>query len=306
LKTQIKLAVIFSTILSLEIVAQDFVIVKTPSDSLRELGDIKGAINECKKIYLTDSKDAANLYSIAANLSLDYQFDSAFKYIYLAANADTNIYFLTDPDFLRLRNDKRWEKFENQLIHMTELKYRMVLKDLTYAKKLWRMSALDQAFYSEIDVAEKRIGRESTVVSALWTLKDSINKKNQKDLELLLKQKGWPKISTVGNKASSAAFLIIQHSNISKQKEYLPVIKKLCEIKEAHWSSYALMYDRIQTIEGKPQRYGSQVRINSETGKYELFPLEDENKVDEWRKAIGMQALSIYVAKWGIKFETKR
>jgi len=66
------------------------------------------------------------------------------------------------------------------------------------------------------------------------------------------------------------------------------------------------MYDRIQTNENKPQKYGSQVKYNEQTKKYELFSLEDESKVDEWRKEVGLCPLSKYVSQWGIVFTPKK
>ena len=140
----------------------------------------------------------------------------------------------------------------------------------------------------------------------MWDLKNKINKQNQEELEKLIETKGWPKISEVGGAASTAAFLIIQHSDIEKQKKYLPVIKKLCEQKDAMWQDYALMYDRILVTEKKPQKYGSQINYNEQTKKYELFPLEDESKVDEWRKEVKLGPLSEYVSQWGIVFTPKK
>ena len=122
----------------------------------------------------------------------------------------------------------------------------------------------------------------------------------------LVEEKGWPKNTEVGGKAASAAFLIIQHSDAQKQKKYLPMIEQLCKEKEASWQSYALMYDRIQTSDNLPQKYGSQVKYNTTTKKYELLPLLDETKVDEWRKEIGMQPLATYLANWDIKYEVKK
>jgi len=63
------------------------------------------------------------------------------------------------------------------------------------------------------------------------------------------------------------------------------------------------MYDRIQTSDNKPQKYGSQVRLNPNTNKYELYPLLDETKVDQWRKEVGLGPLADYVSHWDIKFE---
>ena len=34
----------------------------------------------------------------------------------------------------------------------------------------------------------------------------------------------------------------------------------------------------------------------------ELYPLEDESKVDEWRKEIGLEPLKDYLARTGIKY----
>ena len=276
---------------------------QSTADSLRHEGNISAAVEEFKKLYANDPKNQGNIYNYACALSVTGQKDSAFKYLYLATERDTTNMALTDPDFIPLKEDKRWNVFESKLASMISIKYKFVYKDLVYAKTLWRMGALDQAYYSDIEIAEKKIGRNSTVVRALWDLKEMINNKNQRDLEVLIEQKGWPKISDVGGTASNMAFLIIQHSDLNKQKKYLPTIEKLCKEKEASWQSYALMYDRIQVGENKPQKYGSQVTYNEQTKAYELFPLEDDTKVEQWRKEIGMIPLTDYVARWSIKFE---
>jgi hypothetical protein len=283
-----------------------FTIVMSPADSLREAGDLKGAIEEFRKIYISDPKSDNNIYNFACALAVTRQNDSCFKYLYKAIELDTATNALTDPDFISVKDDKRWNEFEDKLISMLNIKFNYPYKNIDYAKKLWRMQAKDQAYYSEIDIAEKKTGMNSTVVRALWTLKHIYNEESQKQLEKLIEEKGWPKISDVGGRAAGAAFLIIQHSDNDKQKKYLPTIEKLCKEKEASWQSYALMYDRIQTSDNKPQKYGSQVTFNDKTNKYELFPLLDETKVDEWRKEIGMQPLAEYVSRWEIKFEPKK
>ena len=286
--------------------AQEFTIMKSTADSLRDEGDLKGAISEFQKSHIKNPKDEINLYNYACALSITSQNDSCFKYLNLVIELDTSISILIDPDFIRIKEDKRWIKFESRLIKMLEVKNKKPINDLPYAKTLWKMAALDQAYYSDIRLAERKIGINSTVVNALWDLKQIINNKNQKELEGLLQAKGWPKISAVGQSASTTAFLIIQHSNIAKQKQYLPIIKKLCSIKESDWQEYALMYDRIQVSENKPQKYGSQIHFNEKTQTNELYPLENETKVEEWRKELGMESLADYVSMWGLKFEPKK
>jgi len=276
------------------------------ADSLRHEGKLKEAIEEFRKGFDSNGSDKGYAYNYACALAQDRQTDSAFKYIYVAISLDTAVYTLVDPDFLPIRDDKHWTDFEETLIPMLNVKFKNSYKDIELAKQLWKMKAIDQAYYSDIMLAQKKIGMFSTVELALWEFKKSLNETNLKNLEDIVETKGWPKISDVGESAAGGAFLIIQHSNYEKQKKYLPTIKSLCEEKEASWESYALMYDRIQMNENKPQRYGSQITFNNETKKLELYQLEDESKVDEWRKEMGLVPLSEYVAIWGLKFEPKK
>ncbi len=281
----------------------DFQIVLSEGDSLREAGEVNASLDAYKNTYIKEPKNIVNVYNYACLLSVVHDIDSCFKYLYLAAKLDTTLDILTDPDFMHAMEDKRWDAFANNVVDMVKYKTKAQYKNLALAKKLWKMHAIDQAYYSDITIAEKKTGQNSTVVFALWDAKHRLNEQNQQELEAMIAADGWPKISDVGNSAAGAAFLVIQHADLDKQKKYLPTIKALCEQKEASWQSYALMYDRIQTNEQKPQRYGSQVHYNDKTKKYELFPLEDETKVDQWRKEAGMGPLAEYLAHWDIKFE---
>ena len=47
---------------------------------------------------------------------------------------------------------------------------------------------------------------------------------------------------------------------------------------------YALMVDRSLQNDNKPQRFGTHTSYNEQTKTAELYPLEDESKVDAWRK----------------------
>lgn len=275
------------------------------ADSLFTEGLVLEAIEEFKLNYNKDSTDNMNLYQFSCVFAQIRMPDSAFKYLMMATKMNSTELALTDPDLIPLYKDKRWGDFEKNLIALMQKKYDNPIVDVDYAQKLWRMRALDQAHYRDIELAQNKINKNTSLVYALWDIKEQYNTQNQKDLEALIAKKGWPKISQVGSNAASSAFLIIQHADLAKQKKYLPIIKKLCEEREAHWGSYALMYDRVQVTENKPQRYGSQVHRNPKTNIDEPYPLEDESKVDEWRKEMGMQPLADYLMHWNIKWEPK-
>ena len=227
-------------------------------------------------------------YKYACLLSKAHLTDSSFVFLNNAIAIDTNLDALCDPDFIHLRASDKWNDFENKLISNYQIKFNNKIKNVDYAKALWRMSALDQAYYEEINISDKIVGQNSKVSIALWDLKQRINVVNQQELVQLIEQKGWPKQSEVGAEAGSSAFLVIQHSNNEYQEKYLPVIKDLCLQKEAAWGDYALMYDRVQMHNHKPQKYGSQLIFNKQTQKHEVYTLEDASKVDEYRKEVNL------------------
>lgn len=293
-----------------------FSVILSPGDSMRSAGNLVGAVAAYKMniesgkgrvapqhsvdrtLYLTD------LYNLGCTFSTIGQQDSAVKYItrYAMESNDSSDQALAEPELYQIRNAAAWNKLEDEIIKRYCASNKVVIKDMAYAKALWLFKAKDQAYYAEIATAEKMTGKSSSVVMAIWDMKKKLGAENQSALEVLIKAKGWPTISQVGSRAATAAFLVIQHADLTWQQQYLPIIHYLCKKSEARWQDYALMYDRVQTAAGKTQRYGSQVQFNPQTNKHELLPLEDASMVDEWRRDAGLQPLSEYLAKWQIKW----
>jgi len=272
-------------------------------------GNVLDAITEYRRLLSLNPEDPALVYNYASALSIDNtiikQYDSCFKYLNLAVELDTSLAALTDPSFLPAREDKRWEIFENRLISMLNLKNGCTYGDIEFAKVLWRLRAIDQAYFNEIGIAMRRIGMRSSVASAVWKLKFLLQEKNQKELSMLIDQKGWPRVKDVGIEAAMAAYLVAMHTNDGSQKKYLPMIKEICEANELPWMRYANIYDRCLFNENKPQKYGTHTRYNELTRSEELYPLEDELKVDEWRKEIGLEPLAEYLTRMNIKYQPK-
>jgi hypothetical protein len=272
------------------------------ADSLKDEGDIPGAIAVYRKIYLINPKDYKNTYNYARALSVGKMKDSCFRYLNIVVKMDTSLAALIEPDFITARKDKRWQKFEDDLISMLNIKYKKPFNDIEYAKKLWKLRAFDQAYFTQVGIAGKKIGMKSSVVEALWDFKFMIQERNQEELGKLIDEKGWPKIKDVGEEAAMASYLIVMHSNDGLQKKYLSVIKQCCEENELSWQRYAAIYDRALYNENKPQKYGTHTRYNEKTGKEELYPLENEEKVNEWRKEIGLQPIEEYLKQFNIQY----
>ena len=272
-------------------------------------GLVPEAITEYKKLYVLNPEDSKNVYNYARALSVDNtvikQFDSCFKYLNIAVSLDTSLSALTDPYFISAREDNHWNEFEDKLIELLKHK-NLVIKDIEYAKALWRFGAYDQAYFDEIMIAQRKFGMRSPVTSAIWKLKFLIQQQNQAELEKLVMIKGWPKTSEVGREAFMSAYLVAMHTNDGSQKKYLPMIKKSCQENELPWLRYALIYDRCCLNDKVPQRYGTHSIYNEQTHTEELYILENETKVDYWRKEIGLEPLSEYLSRMNITYNPKK
>ena len=91
--------------------------------------------------------------------------------------------------------------------------------------------------------------------------------------------------------AALAAFLVIQHADVSTQERYLPIIRARVAEGEAKPAWFALLTDRILVAKGKPQVYGTQSRANPETGVTEPVEIGDPERVNERRALLGLKPL---------------
>ncbi len=243
-----------------------------------------------------------DLFLIAKLYTKNNQKDSAIFYINTIINNDSLMNIFNEPDFYFLIHEPTWKSIKNkQLLKSIKLRG-AVHKDTAVVKKLWEMFICDQAYYTDIHYYDSLYGQQNLISDSLWEIKKQINKVNQNNLIIILNQIKWPKLSDYGSIASDAAFLVIQHSTTELQKKYLPIIEACCKEKEADWQNYCLMLDRILMHEGKPQVYGSQLRSNPATNKYELYPIENPKEVDKRRKEKGLEPLNDYLKNWGITY----
>lgn len=110
----------------------------------------------------------------------------------------------------------------------------------------------------------------------------------------IINQYGWPTRTEVGHEGASAAWLIVQHADhdVKLQKKALALMEPLVKKGEADGSDFALLFDRVRVNSGQKQRYGTQ--MHEVNGMYEMKPLENPKKVDQWRKEVGLPPLEDY------------
>jgi len=131
-------------------------------------------------------------------------------------------------------------------------------------------------------------------MDSLWTLQSAADSINTLRIIEIIDKDGYPGKSVVGPGLASTAFLVIQHADLEVQEKYLPIITEAADEGEVNWSSVALLVDRVNTRNDRPQIYGSQVSSDPETGESFFFEIAEPYKVDSIRGTVGLGPLSDY------------
>jgi hypothetical protein len=106
---------------------------------------------------------------------------------------------------------------------------------------------------------------------------------------------GWPGRSVGGKAGSQAAWLLVQHADHDPefQRRCLGLVEEAAGRGEADPRHLAFLTDRVLIHEGRPQRFGTQVRM--EEGRLVPIPIEDPEDVDERRRSVGLGPIEDYL-----------
>ena len=180
------------------------------------------------------------------------------------------------------------------LLHLREnsdnrKNYVSQVTNLALRKELLAMVEQDQEIRNElIKSGVDHPKKESSARMA------AIDSRNTAKMRRFVKRYNWPRAELVGWDGTEAAFMVVQHSPHSFQKELLPLMQK--EYRAGHLSgpNYALFLDRVLVEDGRPQVYGSQAKGFNKDGEPSLYPIEDETNVDKRRAEVGLSPLAEY------------
>ena len=172
------------------------------------------------------------------------------------------------------------------------------------AERLERLYDLDQSARGPLEA----LGFQTLPADQRAAAMDAVGREvmahdlaDQAAVRRLIPAQGWFARSVYGEKASKAAFLIVQHAtnDPALMRSVLPKLRRMWRQGEVDSWQYAYLYDRIAlTFDHKPQRYGTQV--NCVDGAWRPASLEDPAHVDRRRRAIGLnQSESDYLQAMG-------
>jgi hypothetical protein len=121
----------------------------------------------------------------------------------------------------------------------------------------------------------------------------AVHDANAARLATILDSLGWPGEYQVGHQAALAAWLIVQHAIAQPafQRRALELLREAVYQGSAPAVHAAMLEDRIRSLEGKPQLYGTQFDWDPD-GAMSPLPLEDADGVDARRRVIGLGPLA--------------
>jgi hypothetical protein len=168
------------------------------------------------------------------------------------------------------------------------------------AERILRLGDLDQAPRKVIttwDFSTVPEAERAKAVERAWALISAQDAEDQAALLKLVPPEGWFLRSKYGERASWAAFDIVQHGDLALLERFLPVLGRQVAAGEVPGEGYAMMYDRVETSHDRPQLYGTQFRCDG--GKWRPYPIKDPEGLEARRKPLGFfMTFADYKAKF--------
>ncbi|AXO79244.1 hypothetical protein DZC78_02230 [Olleya aquimaris] len=152
----------------------------------------------------------------------------------------------------------------------------------------------DQSLRKKYQKVEKEFGWNSQQAKDLWAKQEMLDSINIVKVTAIIDKYGWLGINEVGENGNSAIFLVLQHSDLNTQLEYLPVLEKATEKRKATKSELAYFKDRVLLRQGKKQVYGTQYEWDDEKKEYYLSSVIEPEKLNERRESVGILSIEEY------------
>ncbi|WP_353780210.1 BT_3928 family protein [Winogradskyella sp. 3972H.M.0a.05] len=155
-------------------------------------------------------------------------------------------------------------------------------------------------------VEDQRYRANSTMET--WGKQMAIDSTNALLIKDIIEAHGYPGKSLVGEPTNTAAWYVIQHSNMIE--DYLPAIKDAAKSGELPKRLAAMMEDRHLMYKGEPQIYGTQgssYGYNSDNPLSLIWPIADFENVNKRRQEVGFDTTIEEYSKqlYGDDFEFK-
>ena len=122
---------------------------------------------------------------------------------------------------------------------------------------------------------------------------EAVHRANARRLAAVFDAVGWPGVARVGRDAAEAAWRVVQHAvgEPAFVRRGLALLRDAVLRGDAEPAQLAYLEDRVATLEGRPQRYGTQFDWD-DAGLLSPRPLDDPDGVDARRRSLGLDSLA--------------
>ncbi|MDQ8757990.1 hypothetical protein RCO27_17325 [Sphingosinicella sp. LHD-64] len=149
----------------------------------------------------------------------------------------------------------------------------------------------------DLDV-RTRLADDGSLFEGYHPEMQAVHDANATALDAIIAERGWPSVALAGTDGEEAAWLVAQHAigQPGFQRRCLALLEAAAARDEAPGWQPAYLADRIRSLEGRPQLYGTQFDWD-EKGLMSPLPIEAPDEVDARRAAIGLAPLAETTAK---------
>ena len=135
------------------------------------------------------------------------------------------------------------------------------------------------------------------LIDSLISLSEEVERIDAKNIAIVdsILQQGLP--SKLSDDSYKTIWIVIDHSSLEKQEQYLPLIEQMAHDGKVGLDEYAILYDRVAMKQNRKQRYGSQT---VQFGKMEamqlyVWPVENPAQLDSLRATVGLSHFAEYL-----------
>jgi hypothetical protein len=157
--------------------------------------------------------------------------------------------------------------------------------------ELLQMDEHDQSVRGEL-------AAEGSLFEGYHPRMEAVHRRNAARLRAILDESGWPTERLVGSDGAEAVWRIAQHAigEPDFQRLALRLLQAAAGGGEVPAWQPAMLEDRIRMFEGRPQLYGTQLEPDAE-GRPRPYPIEDPERLEERRRAVGLEPLAERLAQ---------
>jgi hypothetical protein len=241
-------------------------------------------------------------FCAAFNYALIGEIDKSFKHLKIAINKG-KYYDLKNLDtltaFINLRTKSQWNQLRQKALENNITNKRML--NVEWNNFLTSIIQSDQKSRLFQDSLRRNNASESEMIRSekAMLIRDSLN---LIDVINFIENNGWPSTNIIGTDGRDALFFVIQHSNIETMKKYLKTIEIAAKSDNNIYGYLCLIRDRISVWENQSQKYGTQYYLDPKTDEFKFFKFVNNEKIDKWRRKMGLDPIILYAKDCEIKY----